>query len=150
MFNRNRLASISVVVMMVFLSACVENNYFTAPDDKEPAVELLKLPRFAPADVGVVYTTEGVYWAQLSFDAPNTRLDPCGDLTVSIAGTSVRLVSWMCFLEKDSVSGENFYRFWVSYSTDALGVTDVSVVPRSNPKGRSTFRVTVYPENTKG
>jgi len=142
----NRFYSFSIA-MVLFSTACVENNYFTGPETPTVSkVELLKLPRFANSEVTLGYYQGSQFLAELAFDAPAKMVEPCRDLEVSTSGTSARVMGSACATATDP-SGQIFYRLWIVYSLEDLGVTDVTVTPRSNPAGRSAFRVNVvHPE----
>lgn len=127
-----------LIIVFVFVSGCVENNYVLAPD-KEDAVEL---PAFVPDVMITALHTSAVRFENSLAFATLHRGDVCNDITTVVSGDAVALISTMC--EKSvTLSGEAFYVFKVAFFTKNTGEGRITAYPRSNPKGGSSFRVLV-------
>jgi hypothetical protein len=127
-----------LIIVLTLVSGCVENDYVLAPD-KEESVEL---PAFVPdVMITALHTSEVQFQNAISF-ATLHRGDVCNDITTMVSGDAVALVSTTC--EKSvTLSGEAFYEFKVTFFTKNTGEGRITVYPRSNPKGGSSFRVIV-------
>ena len=143
---------VAVLLVVFSFSACVENNYLTAPPapEQSSAVAPLVLPRFNPSDMYVV-RSEWSYSNHLTFNVKaNTPVTICSDLNFAAEGSSVMINSVSCDLLTDA-AGTVFVQVQVDLKTTGnLGRSTVTLTPRSNPRGASSFRITVLDENQKG
>jgi len=141
-------AVMMVLSTMLVFTGCV-NNYITGPTDAPVVTPLLVLPRFNPSDFSVNPVPGQSYVNVLTFNVPAGIANVCDEISYSVQGEAVVLDSPYCYVNTDS-ENVRYAQVLVFYKAGNLGKSTVTVIPKSNPRGSSSFRVTVTNESLKG
>jgi len=150
MISIRRVVSLASVLSFALSTACIDITNMTTPAEAmTDSPQTLTLPAFNQAEYETAFYPEGsAFGTYLDFNAPDTY-NVCAQIEVSYIGTSIGRTQIQCTRNVDT-NGNVRYSLWVSTDVVGLGISQITLTPKNNQKGRSSFRLNVNSIGTNG